>query len=85
MAVLQARDITKTFREGAETVPVLRGVSLEHDPGEIVLLEGPSESGKTTLLSIAGCILTPTGGKLTVNGEFVDKRPERPPDVNRNF
>jgi putative ABC transport system ATP-binding protein len=83
-AVLEARDITKTFREGAETVPVLNGVSLELHPGEIVALEGSSGSGKTTLLSIVGCILTPSDGVLTVDGDVVDrKRPERLPEVRK--
>ena len=78
MSVLEARDITKTFREGAETVPVLRGVSLQLHSGEIVALEGPSGSGKTTLLSILGCILTPTDGEVVIAGERVDKKkPER--------
>ena len=78
MAVLEARDITKTFREGAETVPVLRGVSLQLHSGEILALEGPSGSGKTTLLSIVGCILTPTDGEVVIAGERVDKKkPER--------
>jgi putative ABC transport system ATP-binding protein len=84
MAVLEATNITKTFREGAETVPVLNGVSLELHPGEIVALEGPSGSGKTTLLSIVGCILTPSDGSLMVDGEVVDrKRPERLPEVRK--
>src|SRR3954451_3223585 len=84
MAVLEATDITKTFREGAETVPVLRGVSLELNPGEVVALEGPSGSGKTTLLSIVGCILTPSEGELVVNGERVNmKKPERLPELRK--
>ena len=84
MAVLEARDITKTFREGAETVPVLRGVSLDLHSGEIVALEGPSGSGKTTLLSILGCILTPTDGEVVIAGERVDKKkPERLPEMRK--
>jgi putative ABC transport system ATP-binding protein len=83
-AVLSARDVTKTFQEGRETVEVLRGVSLELQPGEIVALEGPSGSGKTTFLSILGCILTPTGGVLEIEGEPVDpRRPERLPALRR--
>lgn len=83
-AVLSARDVTKTFQEGRETVEVLRGVSLELAPGEIVALEGPSGSGKTTFLSILGCILTPSGGVLEIEGEAVDpRRPERLPALRR--
>jgi putative ABC transport system ATP-binding protein len=83
-SVLAAREITKTFREGAETVPVLRGISMELHPGEIVALEGPSGSGKTTLLSILGCILTPSEGELVIAGERVDrKRPEKLPALRK--
>jgi putative ABC transport system ATP-binding protein len=82
--VLSARDLTKVFREGRETVSVLRGISLEVGRGEVVALEGPSGSGKTTLLSILGCILTPTGGEVVVDGERIDpRRPERLPAIRR--
>ena len=74
MAVLEARDVKKTFTEGSETVTVLKGVSLSVEPGEIVALEGPSGSGKTTFLSIMGCILTPSEGRLTIDGEEIDPR-----------
>ncbi len=74
MAVLEARDVRKTFREGREPVEVLKGISLSLEPGEIVALEGPSGSGKTTLLSILGCILTPTAGSVIVAGQPVDGR-----------
>jgi putative ABC transport system ATP-binding protein len=76
MQVVQATDITKTFKEGRIEVPVLRGVSLALERGEVLSLEGPSGSGKTTLLSILGCILTPTGGTLAINGEPV--QPDKP-------
>ncbi|HJZ84909.1 MAG TPA: ABC transporter ATP-binding protein [Polyangia bacterium] len=84
MTVLEAHDVTKTFREGRETVQVLRGVSLQLQRGEVVALEGPSGSGKTTLLSILGCILTPSGGRVIVDGEVVDpRRPERLPAIRK--
>lgn len=71
MAVLEAHDVTKTFAEGREAVPVLKGVSLALERGEIVTLEGPSGSGKTTLLSILGAILTPTDGRVVIDGREI--------------
>ncbi|MBV8076623.1 MAG: ATP-binding cassette domain-containing protein, partial [Planctomycetaceae bacterium] len=76
MAVLEACDVTKMFREGSETVAVLKGASLALERGEIVALEGPSGSGKTTFLTILGCMLTPTSGRVAIAGRTVD--PARP-------
>lgn len=83
MNILEASDITKVFREGRESVPVLKGVSLTMGRGEVVALEGPSGSGKTTLLSILGCILTPTSGDVVVNGEKVDRDEKHLPAIRR--
>ncbi len=84
MTVLSAVDVTKTYREGRETVEVLKGVSFALAPGEVVTLEGPSGSGKTTLLSILGCILTPSSGRVRVEGREVDPaRPDELPEVRR--
>lgn len=81
---LSAHRITKNFREGPESITVLRGVSLSLNRGEVLGLEGPSGSGKTTLLSILGCILTPTQGNLEIDGEAVDPlKPERLPALRR--
>jgi len=78
MTVLEARDVTKTYREGPHEVQVLRGVSLSLSRGEVVALEGPSGSGKTTLLCILGCLLGAGGGRLTIEGREVDvRRPGR--------
>jgi putative ABC transport system ATP-binding protein len=74
MLVLEAHDVTKTFKEGREEVAVLRGASLDLRKGEIVSLEGPSGSGKTTFLSILGCILTPTSGEVAIEGAPVDAK-----------
>lgn len=84
MPVLHADDVTKEFREGRETVSVLRGASLTLERGEVVALEGPSGSGKTTFLSILGCILTPSGGRVVVDGQEVDpNRPGKLPEIRK--
>jgi putative ABC transport system ATP-binding protein len=84
MSVLFASDVRKSFREGKESVEVLKGVSIELDAGEVVALEGPSGSGKTTFLSILGCILTPTSGQVIVDGQEVDaKRPSLLPGIRK--
>ena len=78
MEVLKATGVVKTFREGSESVDVLKGASLTLRRGEIVALEGPSGSGKTTFLTILGCMLTPTSGRVAIEGREVD--PARPVD-----
>jgi putative ABC transport system ATP-binding protein len=85
MNVLEAADVVKAFREGSESVSVLRGASLSLSRGEIVALEGPSGSGKTTFLTILGCMLTPTSGRVAIEGREVDPaRPERLPEFRRS-
>jgi putative ABC transport system ATP-binding protein len=84
MAVLEAHDVAKVYREGHHEVQALRGASLEVDRGEIVAIEGPSGSGKTTLLCILGCLLTPTSGRVIIDGHTVDpRRPEELRDLRR--
>jgi putative ABC transport system ATP-binding protein len=84
MIVLEAHQVTKSFVEGRETVPVLRGISLDLVRGEVVGLEGPSGSGKTTLLFILGCLLTPSSGRVIIEGQEVDRRrPERLPELRK--
>jgi putative ABC transport system ATP-binding protein len=84
MAVLEAHEVSKVYREGHQEVPALRGVSLSVDRGEIVTIEGPSGSGKTTLLSILGCLLTPTSGRVIIDGHMIDPhRPEELRDLRR--
>lgn len=69
--VLEAEDIVKTFGEGETATRVLRGVSTQIRRGEFVALVGPSGSGKSTFLSIAGTLLTPSGGSLRIAGDNV--------------
>jgi putative ABC transport system ATP-binding protein len=84
MAVLEASNVTKTYREGKHSVPVLHGVSLAVARGEVVAIVGPSGSGKTTLLCILGCLLTPTAGHVVIEGQVVDSLgPDRRREVRR--
>ncbi|HZW35141.1 MAG TPA: ABC transporter ATP-binding protein [Isosphaeraceae bacterium] len=84
MTVLEARDVTKTYRDGGHVVHALRGVSLTVARGEVLAIEGPSGSGKTTLLCILGCLLTPTSGRIVIDGREVDAhRPRLLRDLRR--
>ncbi len=84
MAVLEAIDLAKTYNDGALEVPVLRGVSLSVSRGEVVAIVGPSGSGKTTLLCILGCLLTPTAGRVMIDGQALEPdRPDRLREIRR--
>jgi len=63
--------VSKHFGEGETRVDALRDIDLTVRRGEVVALLGPSGSGKTTLLNIIGCIIDPTEGRVTLDGEVV--------------
>src|SRR2546430_2255596 len=71
MELITLHDICKTYHLGEVDVPVLKGVSLTIDRGEMVALMGASGSGKTTLMNILGCLDRPTSGKYLLDGEEV--------------
>ena len=71
MALLELRDLTKSYGDGTQRVDALRGVSMMVESGEMVALVGPSGSGKSTLLAIIGGLLTPSSGQMLIGGEDV--------------
>ena len=66
--VVRLRDVTKSYGTGAGKTQVLRGVSLDVMPGELVALVGQSGSGKSTLLNIIGGLDAPDAGEVEVLG-----------------
>ncbi|CAH0135462.1 Putative hemin import ATP-binding protein HrtA [Peribacillus frigoritolerans] len=64
-------NVSKVYGEGDNKVKALDDISLNVRAGEFVAIVGPSGSGKSTFLSIAGALLSPSKGRLLLNGEDI--------------
>jgi putative ABC transport system ATP-binding protein len=71
VALLEARDLHKSYASGEAEVHALCGVSLDVEAGEWVAIMGASGSGKSTLMNILGCLDRPTRGSYRLAGEEV--------------
>lgn len=71
--VLSVRDIKKTFMEGGQPLPILRGGGFDLHRGEIIALVGQSGSGKSTLLQCVGLLDKPTSGSILLCGTPAQK------------
>ena len=72
-SLIKITNIKRDFPLGNEIVYVLKGIDLEINKGEYVVLMGPSGSGKSTLMNILGCLDTPTSGTYILNGKHVSE------------
>ena len=71
MALIETRDLWKTYTMGSEKIHALQGVSMEIERGEYVAIMGPSGSGKSTFMNLVGCLDTPSKGSYLLNGHEV--------------
>ncbi len=81
---LAAVGLEKSYRKGRSAVPVLRGVDLEVEHGELVAVVGASGSGKSTLLHVLGLLDAPDRGAAYLDGRRIDDLPDRERDALRN-
>jgi putative ABC transport system ATP-binding protein len=70
--MISARDLVKEY-----DTPVVGGVSLDVQRGEMLLIIGPNGSGKTTLLSMLGGLVRPTRGSVRIDGRALEEMPQR--------
>jgi len=69
--ILETENLQMTYRVGKVDVRALRGVNVKVDTGQYVAIMGPSGCGKSTLLHIIGGMLTPTSGRVMIDGEDI--------------
>ena len=68
MALVEIRDVHKSFQRGSERIEVFTGMTLDVPQGSFTALMGPSGSGKSTLLNLVAGLDRPTSGTVTVAG-----------------
>ncbi len=71
MALIETRELWKTYVMGEEQIHALQGVSIQIERGEYVAIMGPSGSGKSTLMNLIGCLDTPSKGSYLLNSKEV--------------
>ena len=73
MGLIELKDIRKTYFMGDIKLPVLKGITMSVEKGDMVALTGVSGSGKSTLMNILGCLDRPTSGEYWLDGEEISR------------
>lgn len=71
MAIVQLKDVTRSYESGDHVLYALNKVNLELDEGKFVVVLGPSGAGKSTLLNLLGGLDSPTSGQIVVDGKDI--------------
>ena len=71
-AIVEGNGLTKRFGTGDATVVAINAVDITIEESELVMIMGDSGCGKTTLISLLGCILTPDAGQIRIDGEPIN-------------
>jgi putative ABC transport system ATP-binding protein len=74
---LRAENVTKVYGSGADAVTAVDNVSFDVQQGEFVALVGPSGSGKTSMLAMLAGLLTPSDGKVVIDGHEMSRMGDR--------
>ena len=77
MAIIEIKDLRKTYRLGNEKVHALRKINLDIEKGEICCVLGTSGSGKSTLLNMRAGLEKPTKGSVKINGTEITTLSEK--------
>ena len=70
-SIIVCNDLSKVYQEGRLSTPVLQGVNLSVNQGELLAIVGTSGSGKSTLLHLLGALDAPTTGNIVFNGKDI--------------
>jgi len=74
--LIEVRDVSKTYKRGLETIPVLTEINFNIRQGDFLALMGPSGSGKSTLLNLIAGIDKPDRGSIAMHGEDITRLSE---------
>jgi putative ABC transport system ATP-binding protein len=77
LPIVEVSNVRKSYLLGNLEVPVLSGINLKIEKGEILAIIGPSGSGKSTLMNIIGCLDRPTEGEVFICGTNLQRMSDK--------